>query len=381
MALAYAPLADRARVLSLLVQNAPDKLTEVKNLGDYSVKFSDRLRNCEDALLVEEDRVAILSCDPGRDFWNTVMGTFAPDLSTVPTGELVLYRYDSAKYSDADALVSIELRDFDGIKGFHPLGIEYHRASSSLFVCNHHYEGSRVEVFTLDLDAPKPVARHQRTIISPLVKAPNAIAALNEHELYITNDHYFLQKDSALLSHLETYAQIPLGSVAYVNLATEDHPAEVHSVARSPFTNGVALLNESALAVSSSSTTKVYLYEILPDRSLLKTGDITLPFMPDNLSVDKKGALLIAGHPHPPTLDKWRKDRFECLMNNSRQNEDCYEGTTPSGVAEWSADDGLKILHLTKGGFATSCTAVRDTEYKLGFMTGLYEKGILVWKG
>jgi hypothetical protein len=216
--------------------------------------------------------------------------------------------------------------------------------------------------------------------LDPLLKAPNAIAALNEHELYITNDHHFLQKDGAFLSHLETYAQLPLGSVVYVNLATENHPAEVRSVARSPFTNGVALLNESALAVSSSSTTKVFLYDILPDRSLLQTGTITLPFMPDNLSVDKKGTLLIAGHPHPPTLDKLRKDRFECLMDNSRKNEDCYEGTTPSGMAEWSAEDGLKISHLTKGGFSTSCTAMRDTDYKLGFMTGLYEKGILVWK-
>lgn len=354
-------------------------MTEIKTLGDYTVKFSDRLRNCEDALLVEEDRVAILSCDPGRDYWNTVMGTFAPDLSIVPTGELLLYRYDSAKYSDSNALVSVELRDFDE-KGFHPLGIEYHRPSSSLFVVSHHYEGSRVEVFKLELDASNPVAKHQRTIISPLIKAPNAITALNEHELYITNDHHFLQKDGALLSHLETYAQLPLGSVAYVNLASKDHPAEVRSVARAPFANGVALLNESALAVSSSSTTKVYLYDILPDRSLSKTGTITLPFMPDNLSVDKKGTLLIAGHPHPPTMDKWRKDRFECLMDNSRKNEDCYEGTAPSGVAEWSAEDGLKVLHLAKGGFGSSATAMRDTEYKLGFVTGLYEKGILVWK-
>lgn len=37
------------------------------------MKFADKLRNCEDALLDEAMGLAILSCDVGRDKWNTVM--------------------------------------------------------------------------------------------------------------------------------------------------------------------------------------------------------------------------------------------------------------------------------------------------------------------
>jgi hypothetical protein len=43
------------------------------NFTSHSVKFGDRIRNCEDAVLVPSRRVAILACDPGRDTWNTVM--------------------------------------------------------------------------------------------------------------------------------------------------------------------------------------------------------------------------------------------------------------------------------------------------------------------
>lgn len=37
------------------------------------MKFADKLRNCEDALLDEAMGLAILSCDVGRDKWNTIM--------------------------------------------------------------------------------------------------------------------------------------------------------------------------------------------------------------------------------------------------------------------------------------------------------------------
>jgi arylesterase/paraoxonase len=327
--------------------------------------------------MIEEDRVVIFSCDTGRDVWNTVMGTFTPDLSTIPHGSLHLYRYGQKTTSQETTLTTIELRDFPGIKEFHPLGIEYHRPSSTLYVCNHSLNGSRIEVFSLDFsDSSKnPVATYQRTIISPLIKSPNAIAVLSEHELYVSSDHYFLKRYNPALAWLETYLGLPLGAVVYVNLLTD----EFRAVARVPFSNGITLLNETTVAVAATSAAAVRFYEMSSDRSLQQKGVVNLPFMPDNLFTDKDGVLLITGHPHPPTLDRMRVERFDCLMNSSVDNLDCVDGKSPTSVAEWSADGGLKTLYTSIDEPTGGCTSLRDTEYKIGISTGLYGKGVLVW--
>lgn len=45
----------------------------VWRLTSCQVNFKDDVRNCEDILLDEEEAFMLLSCDPGRDEWNTVM--------------------------------------------------------------------------------------------------------------------------------------------------------------------------------------------------------------------------------------------------------------------------------------------------------------------
>jgi hypothetical protein len=47
-------------------------MPSIQNI-DYEIKFADTNRNCEDAVLDEKNGIAILTCDPGRDKWNTVM--------------------------------------------------------------------------------------------------------------------------------------------------------------------------------------------------------------------------------------------------------------------------------------------------------------------
>jgi arylesterase/paraoxonase len=64
---------DRYIAASGLLANRPGKLQAVNNLKSYEIKFADSIRNCEDVILEEDRGVAILSCDPGRDRWNTVM--------------------------------------------------------------------------------------------------------------------------------------------------------------------------------------------------------------------------------------------------------------------------------------------------------------------
>lgn len=51
-------------------------LQNVSVFKEQDVKYKDILKNCEDVIILEEQGVAILSCDPQRDAWNTVMVSF-----------------------------------------------------------------------------------------------------------------------------------------------------------------------------------------------------------------------------------------------------------------------------------------------------------------
>jgi arylesterase / paraoxonase len=66
-------LYDRLIGLSIVIRNAPEKLQQVNRFKAQERKLKDVVRNCEDALLIPEREIALISCDPGRDNWNTVM--------------------------------------------------------------------------------------------------------------------------------------------------------------------------------------------------------------------------------------------------------------------------------------------------------------------
>ncbi|KAK1967205.1 calcium-dependent phosphotriesterase [Colletotrichum sublineola] len=378
LAALYPYLSTRLRALLLLRANSPRKLREFKAFSNYELKFRDELRNCEDAVIVEEDGMAILSCDPGRDLWNTVMGTFTKPFSAIPPGELYVYWYDDSTARQPNTLSRVKLLDFPEVSKFHPLGIEYHRGSGQLFVSNHHFDGPRVELFALETASQPPIARHIKTIIDPLIRSPNSIVALNEAEVFLTNDHLFRIKDHRILANLETYGGLPFGSIVHMHLHSNSS-ATLRFVARLPYANGVTLLNASTLAVASTSSCQVRLYQIRPDRTLELASKVDVPFMPDNLATDQRGVLIIAGHPHPPSLETMVKARQACLNDSSMIGE-CHVGTAPSWVSEWKPEDGLKTLYTTVGEFGSSSSAARDAGLGLGIITGLYEKGIMVWR-
>ncbi|KAL1953360.1 hypothetical protein VTO42DRAFT_2981 [Malbranchea cinnamomea] len=356
---------------TIFFTNHLSRLQHVNAFSSYEIKFTDHIRNCEDVDLIETKGVAILACDPGRDKYNTVMGIYRP--GSLPKAKL--WAYDYAKDSkDTTALKEVDLVDFDG--DFHTLGVAYHEPSSTLFVVNHSNNGSRIEAFTLDLAARQPVARHKRTIKHPLIHTPNSLAVINENEFYVTNDHHFLTREHRLLAVVETYLAIPGGSVVHVNLATDTY----RKVARLPFANGVGFVNSTTLAVASSSKTAVYLYDVNPaTRDLSFRSLVRVPFAPDNLRTDKNGKLLIAGHPHLPSLDKWATTRALCNSEEGKDAEVCKSIVSPSSIAEWAGEGRLRLLY-TGTEYATGATAVRDVGRNVGIMVGLYAHGILVFK-
>lgn len=260
----------------------------------------------------------------------------------------------------------------------------YDEESSTLFAANHAAAGPRIEVFSLDLD--RLVATHAGTIQHPLIHGPNSMALVSSRELYVSNDHYFLARQSTLLARTESFLGLALGTVVHVKLSG-DKPADVQEarvVARAAFANGVEMLNSTAVAVASTSRSAVYLYERRPDGSLTYRSSVPVPFLPDNLSLHG-GKLLIAGHPHFPSLVKFTVTRHVCNDASELAKADeamrkyCTAGKATSWVAEWSEADGLKSLY-TGTEYPTSVTAARDSKRGVGIISGLYAKGILVWR-
>ncbi|OCK76845.1 calcium-dependent phosphotriesterase [Lepidopterella palustris CBS 459.81] len=366
-------LYDLGRELVMIVRNTPDRINTFSVFREKQIKFADRVRNCEDAVLDESMGLAILSCDEGRDKYNTVMGSFLA--GDVPNGALYIYDYSTPNLPDDESIKRLKLANFpSGETDFHPLGIEFYAPTSVLYVINHAMRGYAIEVFHLSVS--DLTATHIRTFTHPLVHTPNALTAIGDMEIYFTNDHYFRIGEHSLLATLETYLAIPGGSIVYVNLA--DNSAK--TVGKVPFANGIVVLNSTTIAVSSTSKSTVMLYRITDDHGLEFDRIIEMPALVDNLSVDGNGKLLAAGHSHAPSIRKVMKTRVLCNSDKKEEREsDACKVRSPSWVGEWSEAEGLKELYQEIE-YSTSSTALRDTKRGFGMVVGLYEKGVLVWK-
>ncbi|KAI0203450.1 putative paraoxonase [Astrocystis sublimbata] len=386
-------LYERGQVLSTLFwQNAPARLVRINTFASHEVKFADRIRSCEDALLVESEGLAILACDPGRERWNTVMGIFHP--GPVESGKLYVFDYADTSASEDQALKQLEFVDFEFHHDFHTLGMAFNESTSTLFVASHRHDQPAVEVFKLDLEAY--TATHLRSIQHPLIKGPNAIALINDHEFYVTNSNYFLIRDHPALNKLELHLGLPGGTVVHVDFSPmlagpQKASVQAHVVQRLAFANGIELLNDTTAAVSSTGKAKVNFYSI--SRSQNGTGvpnftylsEVKVPFSPDNLSISKDGALIIAGHPHVPSLGKFTETRHICnsavelAKADASMQETCKTLAAPSWAARWTEEGGLQNLYVDTE-YPSSATAARDSERKIGIISGLYAKGVLVWR-
>ena len=287
-------------------------------------------------------------------------------------GQLYLYDYTST----STVPEPLQLLDFPASQtDFHPLGIEYHAESKTLYVINHAQAGTRLELFRL---WPQDhAATHLKTIIHPQIHSPNSLAVIDEHSLYITNDHFFLSRFHPWLAQLETWLGPSSGNVIHFNIQTNAATVLDHIA----FTNGVALINNRTLAVASSSNLKVYIYHAPNDDppKLYLKHTISVPFLPDNLSVDSNGKLLISGHPHPFSMVAYAKSRDACRSGVGAEKDKACALKAATGVAEWTESEGLKVLWMSEE-FATGSTAVRDVGKGVGIVSGLYDNGLLVWK-
>ncbi|KAF2856929.1 calcium-dependent phosphotriesterase [Plenodomus tracheiphilus IPT5] len=372
-------LYDRYIALSAILSNGPGKLQNLNSFKSHEVKFRDRIRNCEDVLVEEGMGIAFLSCDPGRDRWNTVMGTFMhplPARAGGDSGRIWIYDYTTPDLPDTEALKALEFINFDNAADLHPLGIEFDAETSTLYVINHsRNSGSVIEVFQVSI--PDATATHVQTHKQPLIHAPNSLHVLSPGKLLISNDHYFRAAAYPVLSQIETFSGLPGGTVVYADL---QNPSETKILARVPFANGVKMLNSTTVAVASSSKAGIYFYSWSPEtHSLQYQTFVRTSAAADNLSVDSKGKLLISGHPFAPGLTVVSKGRAKCDLAGTEDEKKACECTAPSWAAEWSEEGGLKEVYKNDGTeFCSSSTFARDVSRGIGMISGLYDRGLLV---
>lgn len=313
----------------------------------------------------EKAGYVVLGCDEGRDVWNTVMGVFGK--KTPQNGQLYLYDYSRSQPS----LESIRLLNTPAGYSFHPLGLSLHLPTDTLLAVNHGTSGSTVDQFSFSRLGNS--ATYIKSFSSPYLRAPNAVVQLSNTEVLVTNDHFFTPKSSPLLNKVETYLGLPLGGVTYLDLKT----GEAQQIARMPYANGLAILNSTTVAVASSSSAKVFLYEMdktTTPPTLAYREAISTPFWPDNLHM-ADGKLYIAGHAQLAALAKFAKSRQDCGADTTSAGCDAV---APSYVAQWTRERGLEEVYVGTEIYASSGVAM-DEKRGVGVISGLYGKGLLVW--
>lgn len=364
---------------------------------------------CEDAIFWDHfdsgklsDRLVIISCDPGRKSWNTVMG---PLRDPKPQGGLWLYAPGDSKPPRR-----IFFEGYPEGHDFHPLGLEIYPShngnSSNLFVINHARERSYIEQFTLNPAEPT-VATWVRTLTSSYFVAPNGIALTSPTSFYVTNDHFMTRRlpkpFGNMLPMIETVLALPFSWIAHV--ALQDTHAEStalieHSFAAFglAFANGVALSPDGlTLAISSTSTLQVHLYNRSPQTNALTfVTTVPVPFAPDNLSYDDEGTLFAAGHPHFPSVISIAKGKLNAVApswvvsilpradSQAALNLKEYDSRAPvpaSMQVPGVLTHEVKTMFQSNGTLhGTSATGLRDSRTGFLFVVGLYEQGMLVCK-
>jgi arylesterase/paraoxonase len=295
----------------------------------------------------------------------------------------VLWYFKYPKYA-WDEKAQLHQLQMDGLNvtqwmNFHPLGLGYRAETRTLYVVNHAQYGPSIEVFEVNKQVTG--ITHQRTITHPLLHTPNSVTPISNHEVYITNDHKYEIRKDRIHATLETYLSYPGGTVVYMNFKTNTTRIVAKDI---PFANGVTVLNSTHLAVASTTTPSVSIFSISPTtRALTLKMKISVPFWVDNLKTDSSRTLLMAGHPWAPAVSKIAKtnhlykyirERAEGLPLEERPR-------APSWVAEWDGNREGRIKDLYVGSdFGTSTSVVRDVNRGIGFVGGLYERGVMMFR-
>lgn len=402
-------------------------------------KPEESLSSCEDETFWElhdaqgkvVERPVILSCDPGRRAWNTVMG---PMRNPDPLGGLWLYVPEPKvvwrKKTDPEPRIldtklatnkayRITLKNYPQNHDFHPLGVEVWPShggnSSNLYVVNHARARTVVEHFVINPANPTE-AQHIRTIQSGYFRSANGLALTSPDAFYVSNDHLITRRMPFIghfLPVIESVLGLPFGFISHITL-NEYTSSESNAIAKAsfaklfiPFPNGVALSSSGTeVAVASSSVSKIVIYERDPETNELKYEKdvVTVPFVPDNLHFSPSSnsnsgeEIIVAGHPNFPDLTKVAANVTGATSGSwvvaivpkaeeNRQRSRRFDPDAPVSTSSKMIMDGENYtLHTlfqsngkeAKGGFPGSTTGLVDPETRALYVSGLYAKGGMI---
>lgn len=392
-----------------------DYATDCTPLGPVVSPSDDPLAGlayCEDAVLWDHTTASgkpstplvILSCDPNRKSWNTVMG---PLRDPNPRGALWVHKptQPGAKVGTPERL---NLAGYPEGHDFHPLGLDiwpsHEGEHSNLYVVNHARARTVIEQFTMNPANPTQ-ATYVRTISSPYFVAPNALALTSPDSFYVSNDHLITRRwpiIGTIVPILESVFGLPLSYVSHIQLNADGNSAEAikkHEFAVNfiPFANGVALSSDGKkFAVSSTSLAQVWFYDRDPATNTLKASHtVPIPFTPDNIRFihspnGGEEELVVAGHPHFPSITKVAKNvtgaesgswvvsvvpQAAEAVGTIRQKFDLEAPISTSDYVAEGSTWTLKTLFQSDGsakGFLTSSTGLVDPSTGNLYVTGLY---------
>ncbi|GAA6039195.1 hypothetical protein JCM8097_000464 [Rhodosporidiobolus ruineniae] len=330
-----------------------------------TLKPADRLAYCEDAIpfsapLGEGEqgrkrKLVLVSCDPNRKKWNTVLGPLADPYAS----NGALWVVDPAAEGEPKAQrVEMEWPALQkGEVQFHPLGVELVKLAEEgsgqlLLAVNHQANESTIEVFALSSSSSSSgsafSAEHLKTPHHPsFTGAPNALAVLPSSSstagqtlrFFLSHDHHYTRRDPSLLGKLanlyETVTAQAYSRVDYVEVVLPPAAAEAAQIQVETVITGVAFANGltlspsgNTLVVASTTRRELRYYAVSAPFAHGSAPTLTLnriahvPFLVDNLSilpsslsappadatspkpesVEDTFTVLAAGHPSYPAL-------------------------------------------------------------------------------
>ena len=376
---------------------------------------------CEDAVFWERvddsgaviNKVLLLSCDPSRKAWNTVMGPLSDPSSR---GALWFYNIGGDVIGVPPQPRRILLEGYPETHDFHPLGLDIYpsnpdQPNSNLFVVNHARYNSTIEQFTLSWHQPDR-ATWVRTISGPELVAPNALALTSPTSFYLTHDHRFTRRLPGLLGKTlpitESILALPLAWATHVNLTqpqsqsaltTKTH-TETIVASHIPFPNGVAISPDGTqVAIASTTLGEILFYaRDITTQALSLRARVPTPFAPDNIMYDSRGSLIVAGHPYFPALVAVASNRTGARAPSwvlSITPTPVPPGAAAAGAETDAWDLGapvpasrkvprvpgyeMRTLYQSDGSeFSSSSTGLRDSKTGVLYVVGLYQDGLMV---
>mmetsp|Transcript_16600 Transcript_16600/g.42458 ORF Transcript_16600/g.42458 Transcript_16600/m.42458 type:complete len:375 (+) Transcript_16600:64-1188(+) len=320
------------------------------------------LWGCEAVNIDYKTHTAILSCDTGRREW------FPPiDKATVPAAKATFGRLFSIDLTTPGSKPRpMALAGFEG--EFSPHGMSLWRDDRNntlfLFVVNHRYSGSGVDIFRVAEDFSE--ATFLSRVQDPLLPHPNDVVAVGPASFYVTNQHYF--PPGSLLRMVEILLALPLVNVVYVHEGKATVALDGFRVA-----NGIDMSvdGEMVYIADSVAGAVVLARRSVETGALARVGQVDVGAGLDNVRVDKDTGVVTAAAMYRGLDFAWRVDHAGHPV--------------PSAVVQLTPQTdyfghNYKVSHVftDDGTYFSTCTGTaHDSKHGRLLLVGLLDDGLL----